>query len=192
LFILAADPRAPVQGLCGSAVSVAGDEVAASRRGLSLLESLIATTVLGIVVAAATLPFAAGLQQVQSGVRLEQAVLLGASLMDEIIAHPFEDPSKPGEFPLGPTAGQFERGQYQCVGNYHGYADPGQQARSLVNNVIATTGTAAGIWRSVTVEYVTMPGQAASDAYGFALVTVRVFDGDREVFRLARLVAREY
>lgn len=174
----------------GSAASF----LSSSRRrasGLTLLETMLAAAILAFAATAAAIPFAAGLQQTQDSLRLEQAGVLAESLMAEIIAHPFDDPNAAGVYTLGPEAGETSRTLFDNIDDYHGYSESSSGAVDLSGSAITSPG-ASGLWRSVTVQYTTVSGQATGLGNVFALVTVTVMDGSRSTYVLKRLVTREY
>ncbi len=182
----AAGPRA--RDASGSAASVfTGSPL--RRTGLTLLETMLAASILAFAATAAAIPFAAGLQQTQEALRLEQASVLAESLMDEIVAHPFDDPNAAGVYTLGPEAGETSRTLFDNIDDYHGYSESSGGAKDFAGNTITA---ANGLWRSVTVQYTTVSGQATGLSTVFALVTVTVTDGSRSAVVLKRLVTREY
>jgi type II secretory pathway pseudopilin PulG len=161
------------------------------RHGLSLLETLLAATILATVAAAAALPFSAGLQQVQQAARLEQAAWLGAALMDEILAHPFDDPDQPGSYTLGPDTGEIGRASFDNIDDYHGYSEALTGARTSTGSPLSVT-DAAGLYRTVTIQYRDLPGQAITPTKLFVEVVINVWDGTANVVSLRRYVTRAY
>jgi MSHA pilin protein MshD len=159
--------------------------------GLTLLETMLAAAILAIAATAAAIPFAAGLQQTQEALRLEQAGVLAEALMAEIIAHPFDDPNAAGVYTLGPEAGETNRTLFDNIDDYHGYSEASGGAVDLSGSAIGSPG-ANGLWRSVTVQYTSVSGQATGLGNVFALVTVTVTDGSPSTYVLKRLVTREY
>lgn len=164
------------------------------NRGVTLFETMLAASILAIAAASAALPFAAGVQEVQQSARLEQAVLLAESLMEEVVSRPFEDPQSPTSRTLGPEAGETDRTKFDNIDDYHGYSESDQVLRELTTTLTPINATnGAGLWRSVTVQYATLSGQLAWDTNNAALVTVTVNDGSLgAIYTLSRLVVREY
>lgn len=167
----------------------------ASRRarclagGFTLAEALLAATVLAIVAASATLPFSAGVQQVNEAGKLDEAAALGEAMMEEILARPFFDPADRTASP-GPEGG-LTRATYDNVDDFHGYSESAGNLKDFKNQN-KTAGTSSSLWRSATVEYITFPGQQANDTNSFVRVTVNVYDGaTAKVARFVRIVARE-
>ncbi len=159
------------------------------RPAFSLVEALIAATILTIVTASAALPFAAGVQQANEAARLENACALGQALMEEILAHPFFEPGDRTASP-GPGAGETSRPLFNNIDDYHGYSESATGPRDYKNQPI-TDPAYTNMYRSVTAAYITFPGQAASDTNSFVRVTVLVKDGNAVLVTLVRVVARE-
>lgn len=152
---------------------------------------MLAAAILAFAATAAAIPFAAGLQETQDALRLEQAGVLAESLMSEIVAHPFDDPNAAGVYALGPEAGETSRTLFDNIDDYHGYSESSTGAVDHSGSAINLAST-NGLWRSVTVAYTTVSGQASGLGNVFALVTVTVNDGSRPIYVLKRLVTREY
>ena len=160
------------------------------RGGFTLAEALIASIVLAIVAASAALPFAAGYQQVSDSAQLEQAVALGEAMMEEILARPFFDPEQLSAS-LGPEVGENTRDQFNNIDDFSAYSEANRILRNFDDGSV-TKETLQGFWRSVLVEYVTFPGQAADDVDSLVHIQVLVFHGNRLLVRLDRIASREY
>lgn len=159
------------------------------RGGFTLAEALLASTILAITAAAATLPFAAGTQNAQAALELEQAVELGDALMNEILARPLLAPEDP-VVRLGPEAGESSRKDYNAIDDFHGLTEQGDALRNYA--AIALTGESLdGFWRDVTIQYVSFAEQPASDVNSFVHVQVRVHRDTKLLVTLDRLVSRE-
>jgi type II secretory pathway pseudopilin PulG len=159
------------------------------RTAFTIAEALMAGTILAIVSATATLPFAAGLQQNVESARLEQAVALGQAMMEEILARPFTDPNNSSMTP-GPESDETSRDKFDNIDDYNGYAESDHIARDYTNAAI-TDPAVKDLWRSVTVQYVTMPNQSSTDVNSFARVTVTVYNDTVQIVKLDRIVCRE-
>jgi prepilin-type N-terminal cleavage/methylation domain-containing protein len=159
------------------------------RRAFTLVEALLASTILAVVAASAALPFAAGVQQAQEAARLEQAVALGQAMMEEVLARPFFEPGNSTPAP-GPDSGETARTLFDNIDDFHGFSESVGGLRNYQNQPI-TDSAAAGLWRTVAVQYVSFPIQTAQDTNSFVKVTVNVFDGNTLALTLQRLVSRE-
>lgn len=160
-----------------------------ARGGFTLVEALLATTVLAIVSASAALPFVAGVHQANEAARLEQAVALGQALMEEILSRPLLDPSNRGATP-GPESGETARNLFDNIDDFQGYSEQATGLRDYKNQAIADAAL-AGYWRDATVQYVTFANQQAADTNSYAKIVVRVWDGTANVVTVARIAARE-
>ncbi|MFO0973501.1 MAG: hypothetical protein U1A27_08700 [Phycisphaerae bacterium] len=161
------------------------------RRSFLMLEAMLAAAIVAIAAAAAAIPFAAGLNAVTDAHRIEKAVLLAEAMLAEIRARPFEDPNTPTDHTLGPDAGESTRTAYDNVDDFHGLSESAGAMKSMAGTTISDSDLAS-FYRTVSVQYVTMPGQLAWDSYAFALVTVTVNDNRGPVVTVKRLLAREY
>lgn len=160
-----------------------------SARGFTLAEALLASTILAIVGATTTLPFVAGVQRTNEAARLEQAVALGQAMMEEILARPFFVPGVRTPAP-GPDWGETSRDKFDNIDDFHGFSESASGLKDY-RNVAITDASCAGLWRDVTVTYVTFPNQASSDTNCFVLIRVRVMDGNAPLVTLNRIAARE-
>ena len=152
------------------------------RGGFTLAEALLAATVLAIVSATATLPFAAGVQQTNEAAELDQAVALGQAMMEEVLARPYAAPD-------GYTSGAT-RETFQEVADFNGLAETNGDLRDFQNAKI-TDGTVSGFWRTVTVTPVTFANQATGDAGNLVRVEVRVYRDNALLVLLSRVTTRE-
>ncbi len=164
----------------------------ANRRGaFTLAEALLATTVLAIVAATASLPFAAGLRQANEAADLEQAVALGQAMMEEVLARPFFEHDDPIASP-GPEVGETSRDLLDNIDDFHGYSESIGDLRNFKNAVI-TDEAVVDFRREVTVQYVSFPGlgQAADDVDSLVHVQVRVYRHNGLLVTLDRIACRE-
>lgn len=159
------------------------------RGGFTLVEALLATTVLAIVSASAALPFVAGVHQANEASRLEQAVALGQAMMEEILTRPVLDPTGRGATP-GPESGETARNLFDNIDDFHGYTEQTVGLRDYMNQPI-TNATLSGFWRDATVQYVTFTNQQTADTNAYAKIVVRVWDGTANMVTLTRIAARE-
>lgn len=161
----------------------------APRSGFTLVEALMATTVLAIVAATAALPFAAGVQNAQAAAELEQAVELGEALMEEVLARPFFEVDIKQASP-GPGAGEGSRELFNNIDDFHGYAEVAGDLRNF-DNLPITDPALDGFHRSVSVQYVAFPGQAADDVNSFVHIQVQVYRDGALLVTLDRIASRE-
>lgn len=160
-----------------------------SRLGFTLAEALLAATVLAIVAASATLPFAAGVQNTVEAGNLERAVELGESMMEEVLARPFFAVGQTTPTP-GPDSGETDRSKYNSIDDFNNFAETQGDVRDYRNQTMPTA-SADGYRRSVTVEFVTFTNQATGDTNSLAHVQVKVYKNTNLLATLDRLVTRE-
>jgi type II secretory pathway pseudopilin PulG len=163
--------------------------IAPKRRAFSLAEALMATTVLCIVTASAALPFAAGVQQANAAARLEQATAYGQALMEEILGRPFFPPGNRTAAP-GPDSGETDKTLFNNLDDFDGYNESATGMRDY-SNLPVTDSSAAGLYRSASVQYISFTGQAASDTNSFVRIIVQVWDGNANLVTLTRIASRE-
>ncbi|MBK8270841.1 MAG: prepilin-type N-terminal cleavage/methylation domain-containing protein [Planctomycetes bacterium] len=160
-----------------------------ARRGFTLAEALLASTILAIIAATATLPFSAGVQNATEAGRMEQAVELGESMMEEVLARSFFGPSQTTPTP-GPESGETTRMNYDSVDDFAGYSESDKVLRNFKSNAVGDPST-DGFWREVAVAYVTYPNQQPGDTNSLIRVTVKVYYQNTLLVTLDRLVSRE-
>lgn len=161
------------------------------RRGLTLVESLMAAVVLSIVATSALLPFTAGASHALAAIRLQKATAYGQAMMEEVLARPFYGPDGTTNPPGTDTAFEDRRQRYDDLDDFNGFTEQVTGMNDYINQPI-TDPDATGLWRDVTITYVSFPGQQAADTNSYILVRVRVWDGNALLVTLHRLVAREY
>ncbi|HWL93196.1 MAG TPA: type II secretion system protein [Phycisphaerae bacterium] len=161
-----------------------------TRPGFTLVEALLAATILAIVAATATLPFAAGAQNSAEAQKLEQAVELGQAMMEEVLARPFFEPTQTTPS-LGPDSGETSRTLYKSIDDFHGYSEASDKVVRSYKAEKVDDKAMTDYWRSVTVEYVTFSNMQPGDTNSLARVTVKVYRDTALLVTLSRLVSRE-
>jgi prepilin-type N-terminal cleavage/methylation domain-containing protein len=166
----------------------------ATRRAFTLVEALMASTILAVVAASASLPFIAVAQQTNAAGEYETAAELGEELMEEILARPMYAPGERTPSP-GPESDETERKYFNAVDDFHNYSEYRADTTKYMSDYKGSSVSASqmdGYWRQSKVEYVRMPNQSSSDSnYAFARITVEVFRDNRSLLKLVRLKARE-
>lgn len=162
-----------------------------TRRGLSLVEVLLAAAILAIAATAVATAFAAGYAATSEAARIEAAAAFGEALLDEIRLLPFDDPNTPTVYTLGPESGEAARKDFDNIDDYHGYSESIGDMTSL-GGIKLTGSQASAMRRAVKVTYVTMSGQVAWDTNAFVLVSVTVSDARGTVATIKELFTREY
>lgn len=160
------------------------------RGGFTLVEALLASTILAIVASAAVLPLAAGVQQVNAAAELEQATALGEAMMEEVLARPFFEPGQTAPT-VGPDNSESNRDQFKSVDDFAGFSESIGNLMNFEDNDISDT-SVAGFWRTVTIQYVTFPNQHSADVNSFMHIQVKVYRDSVLLVTLDRIVSREY
>lgn len=98
------------------------------RHGLTIVECLVAMTILSVVVLVTCYTLAAGEQHLYEGNRIGTAVRLGRDLLEEIVARDYRDRSTTGNGNgngnnLGPESDELTRAQFDDVDDYQNYTE---------------------------------------------------------------------
>jgi hypothetical protein len=150
-----------------------------SRDAFTLLEALVASTILLVAIMGITAPIVAGARSEQEDARKTIATSLATELMEEILTKAFNDAG------MGHENGET-RPQYNCINDYNNYTE---LAGHIINSAgqIVTDPAAAGLSRTVTVTYVLVSPQTTGPA-SFASIVVSVKYGGQTLVSLTRLV----
>ena len=154
-------------------------------RGFTMIEAMLAVTVLGFAAAGVLLPFVSGTAVRAEGVRRTLGAGLAGDLMEQIVRLPFLDPQGTDYSP-GPEGGDFDN-----VDDFHNYTELQGQVKDATGAVF-TDPKYASYSRSVTCAYVTVPPQPEQTdptKCNFILVTVQVNYSGKNVATLCRLVS---
>lgn len=93
------------------------------RHGLTIVECLVAMTILSVVVLVTCYTLAAGQQHLYEGNRVGSAVRLGRDLLEEIVARDYRDRVGGNGNSLGPEADELTRAQFDDVDDYQNYTE---------------------------------------------------------------------
>jgi len=156
-----------------------------SRGGFTLVESLLASVVLAMTVAAITVPFSAAARSQSAQARRSRADALCAEMMEEVLTRPFLDPDAPGD--PGPDSGESTRDRFDNIDDYHGYAESAGELEDAFGEPVDDS-AAGGLSRYVTADYVYISGQDGTEDPDFIRVTVTVRHGEDTLAELTRLV----
>ena len=174
-----------MQGLC---VTMRSRKIQ-FRRGMTLVEALMASTLLAMGASAVLLPFNIGAQSETEDARRTLAMHLARELMEEIISKPFDDPEGGGG--RGPDSGESSRLYFDNIDDYDGYRDGyGETISEIVGmkNQVIQGVAIDGLHRDVSVEYMHVSGQDLGDDPNFVRVEISMgYMGDN-LLTLRRLV----
>jgi prepilin-type N-terminal cleavage/methylation domain-containing protein len=173
------------------AASAAGGDALLSRvqtptvrmsrnRGLTIVECLIAMTILAVIVLVTCHTLAAGQEHVQYGDRRSAAVRLGRDMLEEIASRPYRDLATPTNF--GPEAGETARAALNDVDDYHGFNEAAGALSDFAGNAYPTADQ--GFSRSVTItaNTLTVPNLSRTFTGLSVIVTVRARNGEQWQF----------
>lgn len=107
-------------------VNAIGQPKSHTRRGLMLVECLLALVILPLAVVAVAYAIVAGQQQAAETLRQEKAVMLAEGLLEEVLSLPY-DPSTDNA--LG--AEESDRWAYDSPTDYHGFAESAHELKWL-------------------------------------------------------------
>ncbi|MEM9251030.1 MAG: prepilin-type N-terminal cleavage/methylation domain-containing protein [Planctomycetota bacterium] len=159
----------------------------ARHAGFSLPEVLIASVIVAMVSLTLGQAIVAGHQQSENAVVVHRAALLADSMLERVIALPYDDPD--GVSDVGPESGESGYTAFDNVDDYHGYSEtPG--------NLIDVAGAALpGVYqtytRSVQVAAETIDVAALGGAHEGMRITVTVTMPDGRLLSVKRWVASE-
>jgi prepilin-type N-terminal cleavage/methylation domain-containing protein len=138
------------------------------RSGFSLAEAMMAVVVLGIAAASVLLPFISGAVVRAEGVNRTLAARLASDLMEQIINTPFD----------------------QIVSSYDDYSEPQGQVKNMDGAFFVDNDSRyANFSRSVTCEYVCVPGENILAPRKFIRITVQVNYSGKQMATIVRLVS---
>ena len=105
------------------------------QHGLTIVECLIAMTILSVVVLVTCHTLAAGQRHVHHGDRIALAARLGRDLLEEIAARAYRDPQTPANF--GAEAGEA-RDTFDDADDYHNFAEAAGAVKDFSNTNYAS------------------------------------------------------
>jgi len=138
--------------------------------GFTLLEVLIASSILAFTTLALVQAVSAGQSQTLDALRRARGTALAEAMLEEVLSKPYADPE--GETTLGPDAGESARDDFDNLDDYHGHSE----AAGAVADAAGAAYPAAyqRYTRSVTVEQETIDIAALGGARAGMRVTVTV------------------
>jgi hypothetical protein len=158
-------------------------------RGFSLVEALIASTVLAMAVIGISLPLAASHRQATAVRDQNLAVILAKQLLEEISAKPLCD--KGAICHPGPEVGESKRFEYDSADDYHGYRDDTESMKDLAGNPLPF-GPGHSFKREVTVEYRLGPSGPPALEADYALLSVQVRAPGGHTVTICRLLTKQH
>lgn len=151
----------------------------------TLLEALVACSLLAVAIIGITVPFVAAVRSEQVDANNTSASRLAQELMEEILSKKFTDATSSPK--NGPEPGETDRFTYDSINDYDAYYEAPGQIRNYLGQAISDPST-TGLSRKVSVTYVYVSGQDTSKSASFARVVVEIRYYDQLVLKLTRLV----
>ena len=151
------------------------------QRGLTVVECLIAMTILSIVVLVTCHTLAAGQEHVYAGDRIAVAARLGRDMLEEIASREYRDPTTPTSFGL--ESGETTRTQFDDVDDYNNHNEALGALADFAGNAYPTADQRFS--RRVTVAATTQAiAQLGRDFPGvWVTVTVQARTGEQWQFK---------
>ncbi len=155
--------------------------------GFTLVEALLAASLLTCVVSAVVIPFSAAARCQQMAARQAVALELAQDLMEEILSRPFFDPN--GYTTPGPDAGESfaNRAGLDNVDDYSGLSEAAGSIHPNLQTKAADP-LAAQLARSAQVDYIRLTGQDPNQPMNVCRVIVHVSAGGNDLATLTRMV----
>lgn len=154
-----------------------------TRPGLTLLECMVALTILPLAVVGIALAVIAGQAQAAEAMRITRASLLAESMMEEIVALTYDSSI---DASLGPEAGETSRGKYNSPNDFHGFAEEAGKLTDATG--VPCPGPMQRFSRSVSCSTTSLSVAGLGQAIDGLQVTVTIKDGEAEVVVLRRFV----
>jgi hypothetical protein len=152
-----------------------------AAEGFTLIEALLAATILAVVIGAITMPFVAAAQNDEANARLALAAACAEGLMEEILSKPVEDPDGTDEAAGAP------RSSWDNVLDYHGLVEEdGEIVFSSGEQLVDPM--AAGLRRETAAVAVYLPDEDTSGPASTVIVTIVVYHNTTPLVTLTRLV----
>jgi prepilin-type N-terminal cleavage/methylation domain-containing protein len=144
------------------------------QRGVTLIETLIASAILAFAVAAISQSISVGQMQTYAALHEQRGIALVETMIEEIHALDYADPE--GQTTNGPDTGETSRALFDNCDDFHGYSE-------AVGACADAGGTSYGgkyapFLRSVTCAYGTVTIAEFGDPIDGLNVTVTVSDGN--------------
>ena len=155
------------------------------RNGFTLIEALLAISLLAMGITAITVPFTAVAQNEVEDASQCLAGTLASEMMEEILSKPFDDPQ--GDSVAGPEVGESNRGNFDNMDDYHGYVEAAGSITDAFGSVVSDP-AAYNLSRHVDVDYVWVSGQDTEATPTFLRITIEMQQSDQPLLHVTRLV----
>lgn len=154
------------------------------QRGVTLIETLIASAILAFAVAAISQSISAGQMQTYAALNQMRGMALVEAMMEEIQSLPYADPE--GATTAGPDAGETSRALFDNSDDFHGYTEAAGACADADAAVYG--GKYAAFSRSVVCTYGTVTVTEFGGAITGLNVIVTVSDGNGSSWTATRFI----
>ena len=154
------------------------------QRGLTVVECLVAMTILSIVVLVTCHTLAAGQEHVYQGDRIAVAARLGRDMLEEIGSREYRDPTTPTNFGL--ESGETTRAQFDDIDDYNNYTEALGALADFAGNAYPTADQEFS--RRVTVTATTQTVTQLSRSFPGVSITVTVQARTGEQWQFKRFI----
>ncbi len=152
------------------------------RPGLTLVECVLALTILPLAVTGIAFAVVSGQQQAAEALRQTHGMMVAQALMEEILSKPYADPG--GSSALGPESGETSRSLYDNADDYHGFSESGGSLSTAAG--VALPSSLQGFSRSVSCSTTTVTVASLSVSVAAVQITVTVTDSNGTLVALTR------
>lgn len=153
------------------------------RRALTIVECVIAMTILPLAVAAVAMAVVAGQSQALTAMRQVHVAALAEDLMEEVLSRPYVDPQ--GTSAAGAEPGENGRDRFDNMDDYHGFTEDAGELERLDGS--AYEEAFQRFSRTVACRYVPLTPPLGEPCQGLE-ITVRVLEQGVEIHALTRVV----
>ena len=155
------------------------------RKGFTLIEALLAISLLAMGITAITVPFTAAAQNEVEDASQCLGGTLASEMMEEILSKPFNDPQ--GDSVPGPEVGESSRGNFDNIDDYDDYEESAGSIADAFGSVV-TDPAAYNLSRHVDVDYAYVNGQDTDESPTFVRITVEMQQSGQPLLAVVRLV----
>lgn len=159
------------------------------ERCFTLVEALVALTVLSIAVTAIVTPVTVAIDHKTRAAKQTLAVLLAEQLIEDCLSQDtfsFDEPAV-----LGPSGDETTRTRYDEVSDYHYVFEMPSRFGPIFGGGVQGSDYPPNFARWMWLQPVYLPGQRDFYPPDFVMLTVRVWDGTEELVVLRRLVRND-
>ena len=171
------------QALSGAFTGDIAMKHATRKIAITLAESMIAMTVLLIIVVAVCTAISSGGMQMYESLNAQRAISLAEELAESVLALPYNDPNGPSN--PGPEPGETDVSKFDNADDFHGYKESPGQLKDAAGDLYPSEYQVFS--REVTAEYTSQTISGLGTLPGLN-VTVTVKDKKGRTWTLRRFM----